>query len=120
MQATDKFRSDVDQALRRGGEAEKARLESLRAFFNRSFPSLSDEAKAALFSVFLDKWRSDKEAATAWIAGAGSVLLMDYDGTPFSKSDWAEIAEAVSLDSEKIDMALLEYVMSLVLDHGAL
>ncbi len=120
MQPTDKFRSDLGQSLRRGGSSEKAQLESLRAFFLRSFPAVSDEAKAALFAVFLEKRRSDPEAATAWLAGAGSVLLMDYDGTTFSREDWADIREAVTLDAERIDMDLLEYVMTLVLDHGAL
>ncbi|HET7838417.1 MAG TPA: hypothetical protein VFL04_01570 [Rectinemataceae bacterium] len=120
MQPTDKFRTDIDQALRRGGADDRARLESLRSFFYRSFPGVSEEAKASLFAAFLEKWRAEPEGAKAWLAGAGSVLFMDYDGTPFSREDWAELREAVSIDAERIDMDLLEYVMTLVLDHGAL
>jgi len=50
----------------------------------------------------------------------GSVLMMDYDGTPFEKADWEDIREAIVLEEESLDIELLEYVLSLVLDHGAL
>ena len=43
-----------------------------------------------------------------------------YDGTPFAKADWEDIREAVVLEEEELDMDLLEYVMALVVDHGAL
>ena len=46
--------------------------------------------------------------------------MMDYDGTAFEKADWEEIREAVVLEEEALDIDLLEYVMSLVVDHGAL
>jgi hypothetical protein len=45
---------------------------------------------------------------------------MDYDGTPYTKADWKEIKEAIVLEEGSLDLELLEYVMSLVLDHGAL
>ena len=46
--------------------------------------------------------------------------MMDYDGTPFDKSDWEELREAIVLEEEDLDMELLEYVMALVVDHRAL
>ena len=54
------------------------------------------------------------------LPGVGSVLMMDYDGTPFEKADWEEIREAIVLEEENLDLELLEYVMALVVDHGAL
>jgi hypothetical protein len=48
------------------------------------------------------------------------VLMMDYDGTAFSEADWREIRDAVALEEAYLDIELLEYVMSLVLEHGAL
>jgi len=121
MQPTDKFRTDLDQAARRAaGKGEKTEIEALRTFFFRSFPKVGDEAKSALFASYLERRRDSAEKAAAWLAGVGSVLLMDYDNTPFSKADWADIREAVVLEEEALDLELLEYVMALVLDHGAL
>jgi hypothetical protein len=121
MQPTDKFRTDLDQAARRaGGKGEAAEIEALRSFFDRSFPKIGDEAKSALFASYLERRRASPGDASAWLAGVGSVLMMDYDGTPFDKADWEDIREAVVLEEENLDIELLEYVMSLVVDHGAL
>jgi hypothetical protein len=121
MQPTDKFRTDLDQAARRAaGRGEAAEIEALRSFFLRSFPKVGDEAKAALFASYLERRRDSAAAASAWLAGVGSILLMDYDGTPFEKADWEDIREAIVLEEKALDLELLEYVLSLVLDHGAL
>jgi hypothetical protein len=121
MQPTDKFRSDLDQAARRAaGRGEAAEVEAIRDFFYRSFPKVGEETMAALFSSYEERRRASVEKATAWLAGVGSILMMDYDGTPFERADWVELREAVALEEEELDIELLEYVMSLVLDHGAL
>ena len=121
MQPTEKFRTDLDQAAHRAaGRGEAAEIDAMRSFFQRSFPRIGGETTAALFATYLERRRSSPETATLWLAGVGSILMMDYDGTPFDKADWEEIREAVVLEEEEIDMDLLEYVMSLVVDHGAL
>jgi hypothetical protein len=121
MQPTDKFRTDLDQAARRAsGRGAAAEVEALRSFFFRSFPKVGDEAKASLFASYLERRRDSVEGATTWFASVGSILLMDYDGAPFSKADWEDLREAIVLEEEAIDIELLEYVLSLVLDHGAL
>jgi hypothetical protein len=121
MQPTDKFRTDLDQASKRAfGRGDAAVVEATRAFFFRSFPAVGDEAKSALFASYLERRRTSPETATAWLAGVGSVLMMDYDGTPFDKADWADIREAIVLEEQELDIELLEYVLTLVLDHGAL
>jgi hypothetical protein len=119
MRETDKFRSDLERA-RRGAGGARAPDESLRSFFYRSFPSVGDQAKSALFSSYIERRRASEDEAAAWLAGAGSVLMMDYDGTAFSRDDWREIRDAVALEEGDLDIDLLEYVMSLVLDHGAM
>ncbi len=121
MQPTDKFRTDLDQAARRAsGRGEVAEIEALRSFFYRSFPKVGENAKSSLFAFYLERRRASPGTAAAWLAGVGSVLMMDYDGTPFERADWAEIKESIVLEEEELDLDLLEYVMSLVLDHGAL
>jgi len=119
MRETDKFRADLGRAAGRatGGAAA---IESLRSFFYRSFPSVGEEAKSSLFSSYLERRRDSPEAALDWLAGVGSILAMDYDGSSFTERDWRDIRDAVALEEENMDIELLEYVMSLVLDNGAL
>jgi hypothetical protein len=119
MRETDKFRSDLERAARgRGGS--RASEDSLRAFFFRSFPGVGEEAKSSLFASYLERRRESEEKAADWLACVGSVLMMDYDGAELSAADWRELRDAVALEEEDLDIALLEYVMSLVLDHGAM
>jgi hypothetical protein len=119
MRETDKFRSDLERAARgRGGS--RASDDSLRSFFFRSFPGLGEEAKSALFASYLERRRESEEKAGDWLAGIGSVLMMDYDGSELSVADWRELRDAIALEEDDLDIELLEYVMSLVLDHGAM
>jgi hypothetical protein len=121
MQPTDKFRTDLDQAARRAaGRGIAAEVEALRSFFFHSFPKVGEEAMSSLFGAYLERRRASPDAASGWLSGVGSILMMDYDGTPFDKADWEEIREAIVLEEDKLDIELLEYVMSLVVDHGAL
>ena len=121
MQPTDKFRTDLDQTARRAsGRGESAEIEAIRSFFHRSFPRVGEEAKASFFASYLERRRSSPETAPLWLAGVGSVLMMDYDGTSFEKADWEVIRDAVTLEEQEMDMDLLEYVMALVVEHGAI
>lgn len=121
MQPTDKFRTDLDQTLKRSRDSSGApKPETLRDFFFRYFPRVADETKASLFASFLDAWRRSPERATAWLAGMGSILLMDYDGSPFTREEWAELRESLALAQDELDLDLLSYAMSLIVDHGAL
>ncbi|MGO8693618.1 MAG: hypothetical protein ACLQMF_08085 [Rectinemataceae bacterium] len=121
MQPTDKFRSDLDQTLKRSrGTAGEPDPEKLRDFFFRYFPKVADETKAALFASFLEAWRTSPERAVPWLAGVGSILLMDYDGTSFTPGEWAELRESLTLAQDELDIDLLGYAMSLIVDHGAL
>jgi len=120
MQPVDKFRSDLDQATRRAEAAGQGALDALRAFFDREFPAVRGETGDALFAEFAERRRADPEAAAAWLGTVGSIILMDYDGSPLGREDWEGIREAFSAGSEELDLELLTYAMSLVLEHGAL
>jgi hypothetical protein len=121
MQAIDKFHSDLAAALKRAGNApESQRLEALRQFFYSEFRAVPEEALAGFFTTFLEKWRGGEDQALAWLGGVSSLLMMDYDGTPFTREEWVDIKESVVLGEDEIDLELLSYIMGLVLDHGAL
>ena len=125
MQAIDKFKSDLDDWVRRSGAAAGNReFDSLRSIFARSVPKVPGETLAALFTTFLSRYGSGgadgSSKALDWLAGIGSLLLSDYDGTPFTREDWEEIRDIVTVDSGEIDVDVLTYVLGQALEHGAL
>ena len=127
MQAVEKFKSYLDQALRRAGAGAGAGAgpgsappAGLRAFFEREFPAIRGETGDALMADFAEKWRTDPEAAVSWLGTLGTILLQDYDGSPLAREDWIGLREALSAGSGELDIDLLTYAMSLVLEHGAL
>jgi len=125
MQAIDKLKSDMDDWIRRSGRAPGNReFDSLRATFARSVPKVPDDTLAGLFTTFLSRYSSgsaeESTSAMDWLTGVGSLLLADYDGTPFSKADWEEIRELITIDSGEIDVDTLTYVLGQALEHGAL
>jgi hypothetical protein len=120
MQPVDKFHSDLDQAMRRADTAGQRALDILRDFFDREFPTVRGETGDALFADFAARRHADPKAAAAWLQAVGSIILMDYDGSPLAREDWEGIREAFSAGSCELDLDLLSYAMSLVLEHGAL
>lgn len=125
MQAIDKLKSDMDDWVRRSGRAPGNReFDSLRSTFARSVPKVPDDTLAGLFTTFLSRYGSgaadESEKAINWLIGVGSLLLSDYDGTPFTRADWEEIRELVTIDSGEIDVDTLTYVLGQALEHGAL
>ena len=121
MQEIDRFKHDMDAALRRAGSGSaEQRLAAARRCFEDSFRALPAETVAALASSFEGRFRADEEKATTWLGGMASVLLEDYDGTAFDAADWTDLKEAADVGSDEMDLDLLTYIMGLVLDHGAL
>ncbi len=122
MQAIDKLKSDLDDWARRNGAAahDAKALDGLRMTFSRSVGSVPSETLAALFTAFLALYGGNREKALNWLGGVGSLLLMDYDGTEFSRAEWEEIREILTLDAGEIDMEILSYVLSQVMEHGGI
>jgi len=113
-----------DWARRSGKDPGNREFDALRALFARTVPKVPDDTLAALFTTFLSRYGSgssvESAAAIDWLAGVGSLLLADYDGTPFSHADWEEIRELITIDSGEIDVDTLTYVLGQALEHGAL
>jgi hypothetical protein len=125
MQAIDKLKADMDDWARQVGPNPRNRdFEAMRMAFSRSVPKVPEETLSALFTTFLSRYGTSDGGTPAkaveWLVGVGSLLLADYDGTPFTKAEWEEIRELVTIDSGEIDIETLSYVLGLALEHGAL
>ncbi len=121
MQASDKFRTDLDTALARAAKPDGSVASvDLEFFFKRSFTMIPAETRDDIFASFLDRTSRDREKAAEWLGTLASIFFMDYDETPLPIEDWTELREAVNLGAGDFDLELLSYVMGLVLDNHAL
>jgi len=121
MQAADRWKHELETTIRRLGSSEPRRqAEALRDWVSSSFRGLPADLIAALFEDFPARLAEDREAALAWLGAVGSMLYMDYDGTPLAPADWAELREAFSDAGGDLDLELLTYVMGLVVERGHL
>ena len=125
MQAIDKLKSDLDDWSRRSGPSPDRRaLDALRVAFSRSVGNIPGDTLSAVFTTFLSLYGSNGPRSGAgaidWLGGVGSLLLQDYDGTNFTRDEWTEIRELVTVDAGEIDVETLSYVLGQVLEHGGI
>ncbi len=121
MHASDKFRTDLGAALARASKADGGlAANDIDFFFRRNFPAVPQGTRDDLLASFLERASRDRQKAEAWLGTVASIFFMDYDDTPLSDEDWAELRESTNLGADELDLELLSYVMGLVLDHHAL
>ncbi len=125
MQAVDKLKRDLDSWFgQNSGKADNKAFDSLRTLYKRALGNVPESTVAAVYTTFLSFFASSGgrtgQNAIDWLGGVGSLLLMDYDGTEFSRPEWVEIREIVTIDSGDIDMDILSYVLTQVMEHGGI
>lgn len=122
MRASEKIRSDLDRAFPASGSgtASARGAESARRFIAASLGFVPEASREAILDSFLSRLQSDRDAAVAWLGTLCGIFLQDYDGSALGLEDWEELRDIVNEGAGEIDIDLLTYVMSLVVDHGAL
>ncbi|MEI6873587.1 MAG: hypothetical protein WCL50_00495 [Spirochaetota bacterium] len=119
MNAPDRWKHELDETLRRLGQANEAKqAEALGNWLSSSFRGLPTDLVDALLEGLAGRLKKDHDKALAWLGAIGSILLLDYDGTPLDKEDWLGIREAFSDFGEDVDLELLTYAMGLVVERG--
>jgi len=121
MKPSEKTRSDLLRSLT---EAEKAQEQTRPALFKagveRHFGYLPPLTREAIFLSFENKRRENAERAFEWLAVMGGIFLKDYDDSPLSIDEWRELRDILSSDAGELDMDLLSYAMTLIVEHKAL
>ncbi|MCX8013377.1 MAG: hypothetical protein N3A02_03695 [Rectinema sp.] len=82
--------------------------------------ALPRSAREALVSLALEKLRSNPERAPLVLATFAIILLKSYDGTPLTLSEWKELRDLVRDCADELDMDIVTYVMSLVMEYRAM
>ena len=121
MKPSEKMRSDLLRSLAEAEKAqEKARPALLKASVERYFGYLPPSTREAISLSFENKRRENTERASEWLAIMGGIFLKDYDDSPLSVDEWRELRDILSMDAGELDMDLLSYAMTLVVEHKAL
>ena len=86
----------------------------------QALSSLPRSVIEIMIGLAAEELRSNPLRGPLVIATFSSVLLQQYDGTPLTLSEWRELRDLVSDCADELDMEIVTYAMSLVMDYGAL
>jgi hypothetical protein len=129
MHPSERFLGKLRHIKKQGDEVD---FDSLRAqvsdAFQHSLPGLPPEMVEELFQHFYDRAVPDETpfyVAVERLSLLGDVVDLfysDYDdeADPLAESDWLAVRDIVSSYAVTLDMALVNYVMKRVLEHGAI
>lgn len=121
MKPSEKTRSDLLRSLAEAEKAqEKAKPAQFKASVERYFGYLPPSTREAIFLNFENKRKEDADRASEWLAIMGGIFLKDYDDSPLSTDEWRELRDILSMDAGELDMNILSYAMTLVVEHKAL
>lgn len=96
------------------------RAKDISNALERALPGMPRQGIELLIGLTEGKLKADPSRGPLVIATFAGVLLGQYDGTPLTLSEWRELRDLVSDCSDELDMNIVTYVMSLVMDYGAL
>lgn len=121
MKPSEKTRSDLLRSL---SEAEKApgnaRPAQFRACVDRYFGYLPLSTRETIARSFEERRKSNAEKASEWLLALSGIFLKEYDDSPLAAEDWRELRDIVSMDAGELDMDILSYAMTLIMEHKAL
>ncbi len=121
MKPSEKTRSDLLRSLVEAEKAPgKARPALFKASVERYFGYLPPSTREAIFLSFENKRRENADRASEWLAVMGGIFLKDYDDSPLSLDEWRKLRDILSMDAGELDMDLLSYAMTLIVEHKAL
>lgn len=86
----------------------------------RALPAIPRPTIEILIGLTDEKLRANPSRGPLVIATFAGVLLRQYDETPLTLSEWREIRDLVSDCADELDMNIVAYAMSLIMDYGAL
>lgn len=121
MKPSEKTRNDLERSLAEAGKLpEGTRAAHFKACVERYFGFLPQTAREGILQSFADRQVKDAGSAVAWLLVIAGIFLQDYDGSPLSDEDWRELRDILSEASGELDMDILSYAMTLVVEHKAL
>jgi hypothetical protein len=121
MKPSEKTRNDLERSLAEAGKLpDSARAAHFRACVERYFGFLPQTAREDIIQSFAARHAKDAGSAVGWLLVVAGIFLQDYDGSPLPDDDWRELRDILSEGSGELNMDILSYAMTLVVEHKAL
>lgn len=101
-------------------------VEEVRSAFEHSLSFLPEPMQAELFDFFSRKYRADASSYTVddalFLGEVIDLFTGEYDDEkdPFDSEDWDFVKDSIDENALELDMQIVNYVMKLVVDKGAL
>jgi len=101
-------------------------VEEVRSAFEHSLSFLPGPMQAELFDFFSRKYRADAASYTVddalFLGEVIDLFTGEYDEEkdPLDSEDWDFVKDSIDENALELDMQLVNYVMKLVVDKGAL
>lgn len=101
-------------------------VEEVRSAFEHSLSFLPEPMQAELFDFFSRKYRADASSYTVddalFLGEVIDLFTGEYDEEkdPFDSEDWDFVKDSIDENALELDMQIVNYVMKLVVDKGAL
>lgn len=121
MKPSQKAAGDLLRSLAEAAKAPESSRPSLyRAGIDRHLGFLPPSTREEIFLAFENKRREDVGRASDWLIVIAGIFLLDYDGGILSNDEWGELRDILAADAGELDMDILSYAMTLVVEHKAL
>jgi hypothetical protein len=121
MNTSDRILSSLDSSLSRSKRQDGSYdLRGLQASLERAFAGFPRDCAARIVEGFSARLDRDPGSAETWLRSIVSIFAQSYDGFAMPQEDWEWLRDTLSELSGELDLELLSYAMSLVLDQGAL
>jgi len=87
---------------------------------SRALPGFPRSVIEILTGIADKKLTEDPTRGPLIVATYVGVLLQSYDETPLTIAEWRELRDLVADCADELDMDVVAYAMSLVVEYGAL
>lgn len=125
MRIADKLASELLEWYKTSRPFGAKEYDRLRTIWIRGLAGVPFELADDVFAEFLARCSDSKDMPESmepikWLTAVGSVLLQDYNGEALSHDDWVQLRDMVNSSAGIMDIDELNYVMQLVVEHGAI
>ena len=122
MRIADKLARELEEWYSASKTFSVKEFDRLRLVWMREMAGIPKELADDVFAEFLARCSNSNDIAESikWLTIIGSILLQDYNEEKLSHDDWVQLRDIVNSSAGIIDIDNLNYIMQLVVEHGAI
>jgi len=95
-------------------------IRGIEKAIDRALPGFPRQSVEILTGYADEMLRVDASRGALVIASFVGILRQQYDGTPLTLSEWRQLRDLISDCADELEMDVVTYAMSLIMDYGAL